>query len=125
MEDPNIADSDSVANEVQVDLHMLRPLMLNGVGGEVHGADVVAVDERALGERAMELRQELSKSGRLRHAVSDSTELRLGIGGGDHRLPLGLPGDKVAAQEDGTAGSGAASVRTASPVSVGVDNKVC
>ena len=37
---------------MQVDLHMLRPLMLNGVGGEVHGADVVAVDERALGERA-------------------------------------------------------------------------
>ena len=30
MEDPNIADGDPVANEVQVDLHMLRPLMLNG-----------------------------------------------------------------------------------------------
>ena len=55
MEDPNIADSDPVANEVQVDLHMLRPLMLNGVGGEIHDADVVAVDERA-----GELRQELS-----------------------------------------------------------------
>ena len=39
---------------------MLRPLMLDGVGGEIHGTDVVAVDERALGERAMELRQELS-----------------------------------------------------------------
>ena len=39
---------------------MLRPLVLDGVGGEIHGADVVAVDERALGERAMELRQELS-----------------------------------------------------------------
>ena len=41
-------------------LHMLRPLMLDGVGGDIHGADVVAVDERALGERAVELRQELS-----------------------------------------------------------------
>ena len=40
---------------------------------ERHGADVVAVDERALGERAVELRQELSKPGRLRHAISDST----------------------------------------------------
>ena len=38
---------------------MLRPLMLDGVGGEIHGADVVAIDERALGERAVELRQEL------------------------------------------------------------------
>ena len=46
--------------------------MLDGVGGEIHGADVFAVDERALGERAVELRQELSQPGRLRHAVSDS-----------------------------------------------------
>ena len=61
MEYPNIADGDPVAHEVQVDLHMLRPLMLNGVGGEIHGADVVAVDERALGERVVELRQELSE----------------------------------------------------------------
>ena len=55
MENPNIADSDPVAHEVQVDLHVLRPLILNGVGGEVHVADIVAVDERAV-----ELRQELS-----------------------------------------------------------------
>ena len=50
----------TVAHEVQIDLHMLRPLVLDGVGEEIHGADVVAVDERALGERAVELRQELS-----------------------------------------------------------------
>ena len=60
MEDPNIADSDPNAHKVQINLHMLRPLMLNRVGGEIHSADVVAVDECALGERAMELSQELS-----------------------------------------------------------------
>ena len=60
IEYPNIADGDFVAHEVWVDLHVLRPLMLDGVGGEIHGADVVAVDERALGERAVELCQELS-----------------------------------------------------------------
>ena len=58
MEYPNIADGDPVAHEVQVNLHVLRSL--DGVGGELHGTDVVAVDERALGERAMELRQEVS-----------------------------------------------------------------
>ena len=124
MEDPNIADSNLAANEVQVDLHMLRPLMLNEIGGEIHSANVVAVDERALGVRAMELRQELAKPGRLRHTVSDSTVLRLGTGAGDHRLSLGRPGDKIATQEDGIAGSGATSVRTASPISVGVDNQL-
>ena len=97
MEYPNIANGDPVAHEVQVDLHMLRPLMLNGVGGEIHGADVVTVDERALGERVVELRQELSEPGRLRHAISDSTVLRLGTGAGDNGLLLGRPGDQVPA----------------------------
>ena len=60
MENPNIADGDPVAHEVQVDLHILCPLMLDGVSGEIHGADVIAVDECALGERAVEIRQELS-----------------------------------------------------------------
>jgi hypothetical protein len=45
MKDSNVTNSNLVANEVQVNRHMLSPLMLNRVGGEVHGADVVAVDE--------------------------------------------------------------------------------
>jgi hypothetical protein len=60
MEDPNIIDNNTVTNKVQVNLHMLHPLMLDRVGGEVHGADVVTVDERAFGERAMMLSQELA-----------------------------------------------------------------
>ena len=60
MDYPNITNCDPIAHEVQVNLHVLRPPMLDGVSEEIHGADVVAVDERALGERAVELRQELS-----------------------------------------------------------------
>ena len=101
MENTDIADSHPVTNEVQVNLHILRPLVLNRVGGEVHGADVVAVDERALGERAVKLSQELSEPGRLRHAVSNSPVLRLNTRAGDNRLSLGRPGDQVAAEEDG------------------------
>ena len=103
---------------------MLRPLVLNQVGEEVHGADVVAVNERALGERAVKLSQELSEPGRLRHAVRDRPVLRLGTGAGHNWLPLGRLEDEVAAQEDGVARSGAAGVRTTRPVSVGVDNQL-
>ena len=98
MENPNIADSDPVVHEVQVDLHMLRPLVLNRVGGEVHGADVVAVDERALGKRAVKLSQELSEPGRLRHTIRDRPVLHLSTGAGDNRA--------------------------ASPVSVGIDHQL-
>ena len=103
---------------------MLRPLVLNRVGEEVHGADVVAVNERALGERAVKLSQELSEPGRLCHAISDSTVLRLDTGAVDNRLPLGRPGDKVATEEDGIAGSAPTSVRTPCPVSVGVEDEL-
>jgi hypothetical protein len=40
---------------VKVDLNMLRALVLNEVGGEVDGADVVTVDDDALHQRGMEL----------------------------------------------------------------------
>lgn len=50
MEYPNIADGDAISDEVKIDLHMLGPLVLHRVGGEVDGADVIAVDQRAPGE---------------------------------------------------------------------------
>jgi hypothetical protein len=101
MKNPNIANSHPVTNEVQVNLHMLRPLMLNLVGGEVHGADVVAVDECALGERAVKLNQELSEPGRLSHAVSNNLVLRLSTRARDNRLSLRRSRDQVAAEEGG------------------------
>ena len=125
MKNPNLADGDPVPNEVEVDLNMLRPLVLNRVGGEVHGANVVAVDKLAPGERAVELHQELAKPGHLCHAVSHGAILGLGTGAGDHRLSLGRPRDKVAPEEDSVARGGATSVWTASLISVGVDNQLC
>jgi len=103
---------------------MLGPLVFNRVGGEVHPTDIVAVDESAPGEGAVKLSRELSKPGGLRHTVGDGPVLHLGTGAGDHRLPLGRPRDEVAAQEDGVARRGPASVRAATPVGVGVDDEV-
>jgi hypothetical protein len=94
MENPNIADNHPVTNEVQVNLHMLRLVMLNRVGGEVHSTNVVAVNKCGLGEWAMELSQELLKPRRLCDTVSNSTVLRLSTGARDNLLPLGRPGDK-------------------------------
>jgi hypothetical protein len=46
--DMNISDGDTLANEVEINLNMLRALMLDGIGGEVDCADVVAVDQGSL-----------------------------------------------------------------------------
>jgi hypothetical protein len=100
MENPNIADSHPVMNEMEVNLHMFRPLMLNRVGGEVHNTDVVAIDERAPGDRAVKLSQELPEPRCLSHTISNSPVLRLSTRAGDNRLSLGRPRDQVAAEED-------------------------
>jgi hypothetical protein len=48
VQDVDITNDNAFLNEVEVDLNMLYILMLNGVGGEVDGADIVAVDGSAL-----------------------------------------------------------------------------
>jgi hypothetical protein len=48
VQDVDIADCNAFSDEVEVVLDMLGALMLNGVGGEVDGADVVTVDESSL-----------------------------------------------------------------------------
>jgi hypothetical protein len=45
VEDTNIPDSNVLADKVEINLNMLGALVLNGVSGEVDGADVVAVDQ--------------------------------------------------------------------------------
>jgi hypothetical protein len=55
MKNSNITDGDAFPHEVNIDLDMLRALMLNGVSGEIHGVDVVAVDQHPPCERVVEL----------------------------------------------------------------------
>jgi hypothetical protein len=45
VENANIADCDTLEDEVEVDLHVFCTLMLHMIGGEVDRANVVAVDE--------------------------------------------------------------------------------
>jgi hypothetical protein len=55
VKDANSSTSYPFADEVEVDFDMLRALVLDGVGGEVDGADVVAENQGARGQRTVEL----------------------------------------------------------------------
>jgi hypothetical protein len=72
---------------------MLRPLMLDGVGGEVNRVDIVAVDDGAHGEGVVKLHKEFQKPARLSH----STVLDLDTQARDNMLSVRLPGGEVAA----------------------------
>jgi hypothetical protein len=47
VQDVDITNGHAFPHKVEVDLDMLRALLLNGVGGEVDNTDVIAVDENA------------------------------------------------------------------------------
>jgi hypothetical protein len=124
MEDADLTDGNILSDEMKINLHMLRALMLNGVGGEVHDVDVVTVDESAARWRSLELMQKLAQPGGLSHTIGDGTVLSFSAGAGDDNLPLGRPGDQFVPEEHDIARRGATSVRAASPVGIGVDDQV-
>jgi hypothetical protein len=76
---------------------MLRPLMLDGVGGEVNRVDIVAVDDGAHGEGVVKLHKEFQKPARLSHTISHNTVLDLDTQARDNMLSVRLPGGEVAA----------------------------
>jgi hypothetical protein len=67
MKNPHISDDDPLANKVEIELNMLRALMLDGVGGQVHGADVVTIDKSAPRQWTVQLLEQLTKPSPRRH----------------------------------------------------------
>jgi hypothetical protein len=124
MKDVDLTNGNLLSDEMKFNLDMLRALMLNGVGGEVHGADVVTVDESVAQCQSLELMQELAQPGGLSHTIGYGTVLSFGAGAGDDNLLLGRPGDQVVPEEHNIARRGATSVRAGSPVDVGVGDQV-
>jgi hypothetical protein len=118
--DPNVTGSDTLVGDMQVDLPVLRALMLHKIGVEVDRADVVAVDEGGTLEGVVELLEKLTKPVGLCHTIGHNAVLGLCVGARD-RLTLGSPGDEVGTEEHGIAGSGTTRFWIANTVNVGVD----
>jgi hypothetical protein len=99
MDDVNLADDNLLSNKMKINLHMLGALMLNEVGGEVHDANVIAVDKGAPRQRGLKLVEQLSQSSSHSHAVGNGMILGISAGVGDDSLPLGRPGNQIVPQE--------------------------
>jgi hypothetical protein len=95
VQDADITDGNAFPEEVEVDLDMFCTLVLNRVGGEVDGADVVTVDESALWQQSMTLLEELSEPTSISHAIGHNAILSLDAQLGDDVLTLGGSGDEV------------------------------
>jgi hypothetical protein len=89
MKDTDCTHGDTFTDEVEIDFHMLGALMLNGVGGEVAGADIVAVDEACGVQGMVKFLEQLPQPSGFSDAVSNSPVFSFGTGLGDSGLPLG------------------------------------
>jgi hypothetical protein len=65
----------TLSNKMKINFHMFGVLMLNGVSGGVHDADVVTVDERAPRRQTLELMEQLAQPGGFSHAVGNDAIL--------------------------------------------------
>ena len=88
MKNTDSPNGDPFPDEVEVNFHVLGALMLDGVGGEVDGADIVAVDETDGLQGLMKLVQELLQPGCLGNTVGNSPVFGLGAGPRDGVLAL-------------------------------------
>jgi hypothetical protein len=104
MEYVDLTDDDSLSDKIKINLHMFGALMLNGVGGEVHGADVVTVDKSAPRRQTLELMGQLAQPGSFSHVVGDGAILGFCAGPRDDHLSLGRPGHQVVPKEHHVAG---------------------
>jgi hypothetical protein len=91
VEDANISDGNALADEVEINLNMLGVMMLDGVGGEVDRAGVVAIDQGDPRQEVVQLQKQLTEPACLCHDVV----LRLNTRTGDDVLALGEPGDEI------------------------------
>jgi hypothetical protein len=53
MQNVNFPNGDLVTNEMEIDLNMLRALMLNRVGRQVDDTDIVTIDKCAVRQRGV------------------------------------------------------------------------
>jgi hypothetical protein len=61
MEDTDLTDDNFLSDKMKINLHMFDALMLNRVGGDVHDADIIIVDNGAPRRRGLELVEQLSQ----------------------------------------------------------------
>ena len=78
VEDPDAPKGHLLTNKVYVKLNVLRSSMMDRVGGEVHGGDVVAVDQHGLMNITKQLLEQLTKPRAFGNDVSHCLILCLG-----------------------------------------------
>jgi len=80
VQDADFTDGDFVSDKVEVDLNVLRALVLDQIGGHVHCTHIVAINKSGPSQRGVQLQEQLSKPGSLCNTVSNCPIFRFSTG---------------------------------------------
>jgi hypothetical protein len=89
MKNTELAERDLFPNKVDVELDVLSPTMMHRVRRHVDGGDVVAEDNRGLGDGNLEFTEELPEPSAFRDDVGNGAIFGLGAGARDGGLAFG------------------------------------
>jgi hypothetical protein len=57
MKNSNMTKSNLLSNKMEIDLNVLRPLMLHRITGEVDSTDVITIDQSSTARRALKFKE--------------------------------------------------------------------
>ena len=61
VKDPDVSNGNPLTDEVEVDLNMLRALVLNRVDRQIHGTHIVTIDKSRASQRSMKFLEQLAE----------------------------------------------------------------
>jgi hypothetical protein len=103
MVNTKLAKSDAFANQMNVNLNVLCPLMVHWVGRHVHGRDVVAEGHRHAVDGAVQLAEELLEPNAFGRSIGHCMVFGLHPGARHRRLSHAGPRHKELTEEDAVA----------------------
>jgi hypothetical protein len=99
MKNPNVIEGYLASNKMEINLNMLRPLMLHWIAGEVYSTDVVTVDQGGTARWVAKLKKQLMQPSSFNNTIRHITIFSFGARSGDSVLTLGGPRHQVVPKE--------------------------
>src|SRR4051812_10908006 len=116
MKNTNSSNGNLLPNKVNIKLDVLRPTMLNRIGREIYGADVVTVNNSGSVHRMSQFLQKMIKPTCLSNDSSHPTVFSLCTRARNSGLPARRPRHQVITQVHTKSRSRPSCIRTSRPI---------
>ena len=119
----NLTHSDFISHKVNIYLYMFCVLMLNRIGGQINGTDVITIHKCSRRRWVVKLAKQVMQPTSLSNSICNSPILSFSTGSRNGTLSLGRPREEVLTHKNTVTGSGATCGGATSPIGIRIGNK--